>query len=56
MAVHVNGVYVVGGKSNEKGNIINIYKHEYGYYYYHTIKGKNMGITCSWKILRLERV
>lgn len=43
MAVHVNGVYVVGGKSNEKGNIINIYKHEYGYYYYHTIKGKKYG-------------
>lgn len=39
MAVHVNGVYVVGEESNEKGNIINIYKHEHGYYYYYTIKG-----------------
>lgn len=43
MAVHVNGVYVVGCEGNEKGNIINIYKHEYGYYYYHTIKGENYG-------------
>lgn len=39
MAVHVNGIYVVGEESNEKGNIIKIYKHEYGYYYYYTIKG-----------------
>lgn len=39
MAVHVNGIYVVGEESNEKGNIIKIYKHEHGYYYYYTIKG-----------------
>ena len=39
MAVHVNGIYVVGEESNEKGNIIKIYKHKYGYYYYYTIKG-----------------
>lgn len=43
MAVHVNGVYVVGWEGNEKGNIIRIYKHEYRYYYYHTIKGENYG-------------
>jgi hypothetical protein len=43
MAVHVNGVYVVGGKSNEKGNIIRIHSYEHGYYYYYTIKGKICG-------------
>lgn len=43
MAVHVNGVYVVGWESKEKGNIIRIYKHEYRYYYYHTIKGEDYG-------------
>lgn len=40
MAVHVGGVYVVGGKSSEKGNIIRIRSYEHGYYYYYTIKGK----------------
>ena len=39
MAVHLNGIYVVGEESNKKGNIITIYKHEHGYYYYYTIKG-----------------
>ena len=43
MAVHVNGVYVVGGESNEKGNIIRIHSYGHGYYYYYTIKGKNLG-------------
>lgn len=42
MAVHVNGVYVVGGESNEKGNIIRIRSYGHGYYYYYTIKGKNL--------------
>lgn len=39
MGIHVNGVYVVGGNCNEKGNIIRIYKHKYECYYYFTIKG-----------------
>ena len=40
MAVHVNGVYVVGWEGFEKGNIIRIRSYEHGYYYYYTIKGK----------------
>lgn len=40
MAVHVNGVYVVGWEGIEKGNIIRIRSYERGYYYYYTIKGK----------------
>lgn len=44
MAVHVGGVYVVGGKSNKKGDIIVIYKYRfymYGYWFYYTIKGNH---------------
>lgn len=41
MAVHVNGVYVVGCEGNEKGNIIRIYSYGLGYYHYHIIKGEN---------------
>lgn len=43
MGIHVNGVYVVGGNCDEKGNIIRIKDYGHGYYYYYTIKGKNYG-------------
>lgn len=43
MGIHVNGIYVVGGDCNEKGNIIRIKDYGHGYYYYYTIKGKNYG-------------
>lgn len=43
MGIHVNGIYVVGGNCNEKGNIIRIRSYGHGYYYYYTIKGKNFG-------------
>lgn len=41
MGIYVNGIYVVGGDCNEKGNIIRIKDYRHGYYYYHTIKGEN---------------
>lgn len=41
MGIYVNGIYVVGGNCNEKGNIIRIKDYGHGYYYYHTIKGEN---------------
>lgn len=41
MGIYVNGVYVVGGNCDEKGNIIRIRSYGHGYYYYYTIKGKN---------------
>lgn len=41
MGIHVNGIYVVGGNCNEKGNIIRIKDYGHGYYYYYTIKGEN---------------
>lgn len=44
MGIHVNGVYVVGGNSNKKGDIIVIYKYRfymYGYWFYYTIKGNH---------------